>query len=166
MQIRLATKDDYSDIFQLFQDCAKAMITEGIHQWDEHYPRSEDLNRNINKEEVWVYLTNQVIAGTITLNLEESPAYKTINWTKSTFRVVHRLAVHPKFQRMGIAKNLMNFVEEHCLNIGIDAIRLDTYTKNNGNMRFYKNLNYKKIGFVYFRSIEAPFACFEKLLNQ
>ncbi|MBT4774881.1 MAG: GNAT family N-acetyltransferase [Crocinitomicaceae bacterium] len=165
MQIRLATTDDHPNIFQLFQDCAKAMIAEGIFQWDEHYPRMSDLTRNIDKGEVWVYLINQVIAGTITLNLEESPEYKAINWSYSTFRVVHRLAVHPKFQRMGIAKSLMNFVEEHCLNNGVESIRLDTYTKNNGNMTFYNNLNYDKIGFVYFRSIEAPFACYEKLLN-
>ena len=165
MQIRLATTDDCPDIFQLFQDCAKAMIAEGIFQWDEHYPRMNDLTRNIDKGEVWVYLINRVIAGTITLNLEERPEYKAINWSDSTFRVVHRLAVHPKFQRMGIAKSLMNFVEEHCLNNGVESIRLDTYTKNNGNMTFYNNLNYDKIGFVYFRSIDAPFACYEKLLT-
>lgn len=165
MSVRLAIKEDYQTIFELFQDCAQFMINKGINQWNEHYPRKVDINRNIANNEVWVFLIDAEIAGTITLNQEGSPEYDKINWSNSTFCVVHRLAVHPKFQRMGIAKTLMNFAETYCLNNGIDSIRLDTYTKNKGSMTLYKNLNFEKLGFVYFRAIEAPFACFEKLFH-
>ena len=55
--------------------------------------------------------------------------YKTVNWTEGAgeILVIHRLAVHPKFQGQSIAGKLMDFAEGHALNHNYAAIRLDAF---------------------------------------
>ena len=163
-QIRLAKEEDHDAIAQLFRRCSLAMRSEGIMQWSEDYPKPTELSNDISNNSLWIYLLNQSVAGTITINGIEHPEYKKVNWIHSNFQVVHRLAVHPEYQKQGIARELMQFAEEHCANSGYASIRLDAFTKNPVNINFYSKLNYDQVGMIYFKYHTEPFACFEKLL--
>ena len=79
-------------------------------------------------------------------------------------QVIHRLAVHPDFQRKGIARNLMDFAEAHAKNNSFTSIRLDAYTGNKRVLQFYENRGYIKRGEVKFKGRSLPFACMEKQL--
>jgi ribosomal protein S18 acetylase RimI-like enzyme len=79
--------------------------------------------------------------------------------------VIHRLAVHPQHQKLGYAKQLMNFAENLATEQGYTSIRLDSYTGNPRAIRFYENREYVKRGEVYFPGRVLVFYCFEKELK-
>jgi GNAT superfamily N-acetyltransferase len=160
-----ANKKQVSSLISLFKNCTAHMISQGIFQWDENYPNASEITANVNNSEVWVAMQGSEIVGTITLNQFESPEYKSIHWSNSSFIVVHRLAVASKHQGKGVARELMDFTENYCFINSIQSIRLDTYSVNNRNLKFYYNRGYEKIGEVYFRGISDPFDCFEKLFK-
>lgn len=164
MPIRLARISELDQLQSLFQRCAVHMIDNGIHQWDENYPVISNIENDILNRHVFNFYLDDLIAGTITINNQESPEYSSINWNYESYQVVHRLAVAPEFQGQGIARKLMDFAESRCRDQGYQSIRLDTFTANPRNMKFYQNRNYSLVGHVYFRSLTKPFACFEKQL--
>ena len=79
--------------------------------------------------------------------------------------VIHRLVVHPKHQRKGYAKTLMDFAEDYAQNNDYTSIRLDAYTQNKRVIRFYKSRGYSIRGNVYFSERTLPFHCMEKLIE-
>ena len=79
---------------------------------------------------------------------------------------IHRLAVHPDYQKKGIGKSLMTFAEEYAKINDFKSIRLDTFSKNIRNNKFYKSRNYNQLGNVFFpMQSEYPFHCYEKIID-
>jgi len=97
------------------------------------------------------------------------PEYVEINWsTNDSDRniVVHRLAVSPHHQGKGIARKIMDFAERWAAENNFDAIRLDTFSQNPRNQKFYKNRGYTELGSVYLSyKKEHPYFCYELLLE-
>ena len=93
--------------------------------------------------------------------------YQNVNWITSSEKnlYLHRLAIHPKFQKMGFAKQLMNFSFDYAQKNNFVSIRLDTFSGNPSNNIFYTKLGFKKLGEIYFRKqSDKPFYCFEKIM--
>ena len=79
---------------------------------------------------------------------------------------MHRLAVHPEQQGKGIARELMDFGEQLARKNNYLSVRLDTFSKNPRNNRFYTARDYKKVGEVFFKQKSPhPFYCYEKVLD-
>ncbi|MFY0758113.1 GNAT family N-acetyltransferase [Metabacillus dongyingensis] len=57
---------------------------------------------------------------------------------------IHRLIVHPKYFRKGIAKMLLDFIESHLE--GIETIIVSTGSKNTPAVNFYEKNGFSKIG--------------------
>ena len=94
--------------------------------------------------------------------------YKTVNWiTQDEYNLyIHRLAVHPIFQKRGIARKMMDFAEDFAKSNNYISIRLDTFSQNPRNNKFYKSRGYNKLDDVYFpKQSEFPFHCYEKLVD-
>ena len=79
--------------------------------------------------------------------------------------VVHRLAVLPNHQGKGLARKLMDFAENFAKEKNYDAIRLDTFSQNPRNQKFYSNRGYTNLGPVYLKyKKDHPYFCYELLL--
>ncbi len=161
--------EELDAILALTRACGKHMRENGIDQWDEHYPDRDSLKRDIETNTLFVYRENNEILGIIVLNETQDPEYADIHWsTSDTDRniVVHRLAVSPEHQGKGIARKIMDFAEEWAKENQYDAIRLDTFSQNPRNQRFYKNRGYTELGSVYLSyKKEHPYFCYELLLR-
>jgi ribosomal protein S18 acetylase RimI-like enzyme len=95
------------------------------------------------------------------------PEYREVRWltANSNNRYIHRLAVHPEFQGKGHARQLMLFAETMAKKAGVVSIRLDTFSQNQKNQRFYLQRGYKKLGDIYFPlQSKQPFHCYELVL--
>ena len=57
---------------------------------------------------------------------------------------IHRLIVHPKYFRKGIAKMLLDFIESNLE--GIETIIVSTGSKNTPAVNFYEKNGFSKIG--------------------
>jgi ribosomal protein S18 acetylase RimI-like enzyme len=78
---------------------------------------------------------------------------------------IHRLAVDPNFQKKGIGKSLMDFAEDYAKKNQFKTVRLDTFSQNKRNNKFYKSREYVKLGDVFFpMQSEYPFHCYEKII--
>lgn len=166
--IQKARLDDLNEIYALTKNCAAFMIKNHIFQWNENYPSKQILQNDIELEQIWKLEIEKIIIGIIVLTEIEDFEYKNVQWLTKNYRnlYVHRLAVHPNFQRRGYAQKLMDFAENYAINHNFKSIRLDTFSKNSRNMKFYAFRNYQKLEPIYFpKQSKFPFYCYEKVLN-
>ena len=143
---------DEEEIIAMTKLCAADLISKGISQWDENYPDLETIKSDIQRGELFKCVIDDVIVGIVVLNENQDPEYSELNWLtsdESRNLVIHRLAVHPKHQGKGIARKLMDFAEEKAKSDRYDSIRLDTFSQNKRNQKFYDNRGYQRTGEVY-----------------
>lgn len=167
-KIELAKINDLDRVKKITSDCALEMISRKVFQWDENYPNIEIFKKDIDNQNLYVYREKSIVLGCIMLSLSKDEVYDNVKWlTKDEKNLyVHRLAVDPKYQKKGIGKLLMDFAEEYGLKNGLKSVRLDTFSKNDRNNKFYRSRNYIQLDDVYFpNQSEFPFHCYEKILN-
>ena len=163
--IRKAKLTEIEQIIKITRACANKMTLEGIFQWNDHYPNKEAFQKDVNRDELYVLLSKNNIIGCIVISSEKDPEYSEIKWQKedSSHYYIHRLAIHPYFQKTGLARKLMDFAEELGRQNKIASIRLDTFSQNVRNQKFYEARDYKKLGNIFFpKQSEHPFYCYEK----
>ena len=168
IKIELAEINDINDIMKMIHNCANDLISKNIFQWNEKYPSRDIFLSDIEKKNLFILKNNSGIIGCIALSHEKDIEYNDVKWlTKDDKNLyVHRLAVDPKFQKKGIGKLLMDFAEDYARDNKFKSVRLDTFSKNERNNRFYKSRKYTKLDDVYFpNQSEFPFHCYEKILD-
>ena len=167
MDIRKAKTEDIEAVLSITKACAIDLISKGIYQWSEHYPNKKDFKNDI--ENCWLYVVendNEII-GCISISTHMDQEYQSVKWlSKSNKNIyIHRLAVDPKNQSKGYALQLMDFAENYGKQNNYESIRLDTFSKNLRNQRFYEQRGYIRLENVYFlNQSQDPFYCYELIL--
>lgn len=164
LKFQKGNKKDADRIYELFSMGIMEMTANGIHQWDEIYPNRNDIDEDLEKEELFVGMSGNEIAVAYVLNKECDEQYLTGKWLLDTedYIVIHRLCVHPNFQRKGIGKRTLQHIEETAKQQGIRAIRLDAFSQNPYALKMYEALGYTVVGEVNFR--KGKFFLMEKVL--
>ena len=165
--IRKALKTDIEPIIKITKACAKAMIANGIYQWNEHYPNRSAFINDIKRNELYVLEVKGEVKGCIVISTLMDQEYVPIKWlTKNKNNIyIHRLGIHPELQGKGYAQKLMTFAEEFAIEHNYSSIRLDTFSQNKRNQKFYELRGYNRLGDIYFpKQSEFPFHCYELVL--
>ncbi|CAL68311.1 GNAT family N-acetyltransferase [Christiangramia forsetii] len=165
--IKKANITNLPEVKKLTEACAKAMIKKDIFQWNEHYPSIEKLRNDILKEELYVLEKNKNILGIIVITKVRDEEYIPIKWLSETDNniYIHRLATHPDFWGQGFAQKLMDFAENYARKHHFESVRLDTFSQNKRNQKFYETRGYQRLGDIYFPKQSAhPFYCYELLI--
>lgn len=137
------------------------MDDQGIHQWDDVYPSKAILNADIENQHMYLIEVEGRVAGITVINEDQSPEYASVGWKHSgRALVVHRLTIHPDYQRRKLASCLMDFAEEMAATEKYDCVRLDAFTRNPAAFAMYERRGYRRAGIVRFR--KGDFFCFEK----
>ena len=168
IKIELATQNQLDRVKEIAEACAKNMIENNIFQWNDKYPSREIFKEDIKNKSLYVSKINHEVVGCIMLSSFKDDVYKSVNWiTPDEYNLyIHRLAVHPIFQKKGIARKMMDFAEDFAKSNNYISIRLDTFSQNPRNNKFYKSRGYNKLDDVYFpKQSEFPFHCYEKLVD-
>lgn len=162
--IEHAKISEIPEILRLTRSCAQAMIAKGIYQWNEHYPSKGAFENDIKQEELYVLKENNLIIGTIVISTFMDKEYIPITWLTPNENnyYIHRLSVHPEHQGKGYARQLMDYAEAFAKAKKATSIRLDTFSQNRRNQRFYETRGYQRLGNIYFpKQSEHPFYCYE-----
>ena len=162
--IRQAKILEIPDILTLTRACANHMIRDGINQWNEAYPSKEAFEKDYSRNELFILEVDGKITGTITITPDMDEEYSGVHWLTNNSKPVyiHRLAIRPEEQGKGYAQQLMGFAEDFAKENGYTSIRLDTFSKNLRNQKFYEQRGYQKLGDIYFpKQSEFPFHCYE-----
>ncbi|MFV8225402.1 GNAT family N-acetyltransferase, partial [Christiangramia aquimixticola] len=165
--IEKAKISDLPEIKSLTEACAAAMIKNNIFQWNEHYPSLEKLSEDVEKQELFKLSEGTEIRGIIVITPVKDEEYEPIDWiSKSENNIyIHRLATHPEYWGHGYAQKLMSFAEDFARQNKYESVRLDTFSQNPRNQKFYEKRGYKRLGNIYFpRQSAHPFYCYELLL--
>lgn len=162
--IRIATLNDIDSIINVTKACAIFMISKNIFQWNEHYPTKAAFKNDVLRNELYVLEIENTIIGCIVISTFMDSEYIPIKWmTPNENNIyIHRLAIHPEHQGMGFAKQLMDFSETYARSNNYSSMRLDTFSQNKRNQKFYEIRGYQKLGAIYFpKQSEHPFYCYE-----
>ena len=165
--IRKAVSSDIPSIMKLVRACATHMIAKNIFQWNEFYPNPDAFENDIQREELYVLENEKSLIGCIVISTQKDAEYEEIKWlTSDTTNVyIHRLAVHPDHQSKGHARAMMDFAEEKAREMKAISVRLDTFSQNLRNQKFYESRGYSRLGNIYFpQQSEHPFYCYELIL--
>jgi len=162
-----ATIEDIDTLLKITSACAIHMETQNIFQWNSHYPNAKAFEDDIKRKELFIYKIKGEVIGCISISTLMDTVYKPVRWlTPSGNNIyIHRLAVHPEYQGKGIARKLMDFAEEKSRVEKRTSVRLDTFSKNHRNQRFYEQRGYEKLENIFFpKQSEHPFYCYELIL--
>jgi len=165
--IRKGNLKDIDAIMAMTKACAKAMIANDIYQWNEHYPNPNAFINDVKRDELYVLIIDKLLIGTIVISTFMDEEYIPIKWLTQNEKniYIHRLAIHPNFQGSGYAQQLMDFAEKYAIENHYSSIRLDTFSQNKRNQKFYELRGYKRLGDIYFpKQSEFPFHCYELVL--
>ena len=165
--IRKATILDIDPILEITKSCATHMINEGIHQWNQFYPNKKAFSNDVDRDELFVLEAHKTILGCIVISTLMDDEYEPVIWqTPNNNNIyIHRVAINPSSQGKGYAQKLMSFAERYAIDNNYTSIRLDTFSQNKRNQKFYELRGYKKLGDIYFpNQSEYPFYCYELVL--
>jgi len=166
MRIAQGTHHDLPAIMALIKAVVTHMNSIGIDQWHEGYPNKKVIGEDLDSQTLFTGWINDRLMAVNVINEVYDKEYDVLDWLtprgKSLY--VHRLAVHPDFQKKGYARMFMDYAEEKAKKEGFLSVRLDTYTGNPRNVKFYSNRGYQPIGEVSLPYRPEPFVCFEKLV--
>jgi ribosomal protein S18 acetylase RimI-like enzyme len=166
--IRRAKLSEIGEIVSITQACGAKMASEGIFQWYDFYPNKAIFEEDISREELFVLIIDEKIVGCVVISSVKDTVYNEVTWLAEDGRnfYIHRLAIHPEFQNRGYAKKLMDFAEALALQKNVDSIRLDTFSQNLRNQKFYEARGYIRLGDIFFPDqSEHPFYCYELIIN-
>jgi len=165
--IRHAKISEIPHILTLTRACAEHMKKMGIYQWNEQYPSKKAFEEDIERGELYILEEAGGLLGTIVISTLMDNEYRPIDWLTPNGKniYIHRLAVHPDFQGKGFAQKLMTFAEDFAISNNFVSVRLDTFSQNKRNQKFYEARGYTKLGDIYFpKQSEHPFHCYELVL--
>ena len=151
----------------MYKSCVTGMLKNGIDQWDETYPNSEIISKDLNDGTYYVAEMDGTIIGGVNIDKNQDDTYLSLDWEdkSDSFLVVHRLGVKEEFWNKKIGKYLMLFTENLVIEKGLKSIRLDTYSGNPKAMEFYRRLGYTELGTIDLKPEKDKYYCFEKIIK-
>lgn len=172
-KIRLANKEDISQIMMCINDAKELLKNSGSSQWQgaNGYPNEIDIEEDIANQCLYVCTENGDIAGVVAL-LGEEEEYKEPygKWLVDTTRylTIHRLSVRSEFRGKGIAKTLFQFAENYTKEHDLLSIRVDTHEKNIIMQNLVQRMGYHFCGYVIYQRIdcEPKRLIYEKLIKK
>mgnify|MGYP001041463899 CR=1 FL=1 len=172
MLIRPAVLNDYPNALSVLKATVTQMHQNNLFNWTLKYPSAHQLKNDIIQGTLFIALLQGQCAAIMTLDERQSIEYETVSWlSKATavgFKclVLHRLAVNPLFNRQGVGRKMLVFMENYARKNQYTTIRFDVYEKSKGAINLYEQQQYTRVGAVLFlhKGNNDAYYCYEKLL--
>ena len=107
------------------------------------------------QENGWLYVMEDEageICASMILNHEQPACYQEAAWSvpaaPAKVLVLHTLCVDPSCAGRGLGKEMVRFLLEHAREIGMHAIRLDTWKGNAPARSLYEGLGFRLAGYA------------------
>jgi predicted metal-dependent hydrolase/GNAT superfamily N-acetyltransferase len=150
LRFRKGAEGDLERIMELVADAQNWFRGQGVDQWQDGYPTRELILSDILGGQNYIVEYNGVAVATAVISFEGEPTYAEIKgkgWlNEKPYAVVHRIAVADECRRKGIAKEILHFAEEKCVERGVSDIRIDTHRDNRAMRSLLKKMGYTHCG--------------------
>jgi ribosomal protein S18 acetylase RimI-like enzyme len=161
MKIECADVDDANGVMQVITLCKNDMLARGIDQWDDAYPAIGIVREDVRRRSLFIVRREGRCVASVCLNDEQPEVYRTVAWRclRGRALVVHRLCVHPGWQRRGLGRGLMTFAETVAKERAYSCVRLEAYSGCSTVLALYDGLAYQRVGEVRFPGRRLAFVC-------
>jgi len=164
MEIIQAKPTDLIEILYLLRVCIHDMNTKGMKHWNSAVPDSDAIQSDLIGGTVFLVKDKGVCKGMVTLNEHEPEDYKEMQFNSGKHKPLYlqNMAVHPRWQGMGIAKLMVEFAQQLAKNKGFDCIRLDVFKPSANARQLYEKQNFREVASFHSAYQKIPFVCYEK----
>lgn len=162
---RKAVTSEIPAIWEILKQAIARRKEDGSEQWQDGYPNPEVVKKDINSGHGFVLTEGDSIVGYSAVLINDEPEYANLKgeWlSNNDFVVFHRIAISENHLGKGLAKKIMEHIEEFAINNNIYSIKADTNFDNIAMLKIFEKLGYSYCGKVYFRGGERK--AFEKML--
>lgn len=151
--LRKAQQTDINSIMQIINQAKQRMKNAGSPQWQDGHPTQEMINQDIQRQNGWVLMIGDQIAGYSVLQFTPEPTYKVIKdgqWTNNNqpYATIHRVAISDHYHGQHLSKFLFSNLITIGIAHGITNFRLDTHRVNLPMQRLAKSCGFKHCGTV------------------
>ncbi len=141
-EIRLLDQSSsLDDLTSLVHRAYRQLADLGFKYWATHQT-VEDTKKRISRGDCYIKFVDGKIVATVVLNdpnkISGHPWYSRENVTSFS-----QFAVDPEFQRRGIGSELMDFIEQKAIDLGVDEISCDTAEGASHLIKMYSNRGYR-----------------------
>lgn len=166
MDIIQAKPTDLIEILYLLKVCILDMNAKGLKHWNSSYPGDESINKDLLNGSIYLIKDKGVCKGMVTLNDQQPEEYRELIFDSGKQKPLYlkNMAVHPRWQGMGIAKQLIEFSQQFAKEKGFDCIRLDVFQPSDNARQLYQKQQFKEITSFHAAYQQIPFVCYEKTL--
>ncbi|MBP3551382.1 MAG: GNAT family N-acetyltransferase [Alistipes sp.] len=168
LRFRKGSAEDLGAVMGLVADAQKWFAGQNIDQWQDGYPTQDIILSDISYNNNYIVELNGVISATFVASFDGEPTYFEIKgkgWlNENPYAVVHRIAVADKCRRKGIAKEILHYAEELCVERGVKDIRIDTHRDNVAMRSLLKKMGYAHCGRITLTS-GAFREAYHKIIN-
>ena len=159
MEIRKAKIEEAEEILKIY----KSLIGYEGCLWDEYYPNIEIVNNDIKNETLYVALIDDEIVGAAQSGIDEELFnMEFFTKEKKNPRDLSRVAVKKEYQKQGIARKIIAYIEDELRKDGVDYMYLTVGKTNIKAYNLYKSIGYETKGEIVKFDIE--WYCQEKKL--
>ncbi|MBF4473722.1 GNAT family N-acetyltransferase [Flavobacterium sp. HJJ] len=162
---RKATASEIPEVWEILQQAIVRRKKDGSEQWQDGYPNLQSVQNDVEKGQGFVLTEGETITGYSAVLINDEPEYAKIigKWlTNDDFVVFHRVAISENHLGKGLAKKMLEYIEDFALSNNIYSVKADTNFDNTAMLKIFEKSGYKYCGKVYFRGGERK--AFEKTL--
>ncbi|MFP4024431.1 MAG: GNAT family N-acetyltransferase [Thiohalospira sp.] len=165
MHIKKAIPENLIEILYLLRQCIEDFNKNNIYQWNISYPDNFRLMQEIEKESLYLMINKGVPVGTITFDENQDDVFNHVDWknNEGKFIVIHRIAVFPTWQKKGVGRKLIEFVEKYAQENNYKSVRLDISSSNQKLIELYEKIGFTQTGDILYPKQKVPFRCLEKV---
>ncbi len=148
-EIKNAMPQEYELVRSFYHSLIDALVgSEYGAGWEKDiYPSPEFLKESIDKQELYIVLEDDQIAGAMVVNHEWNEGYDQYEWPTVCKReevvVIHALGVHGAFTGKGYGRKMVEYTIRKAEKEGLKAIRLDVLKGNLPAEKLYTGLGFK-----------------------
>jgi hypothetical protein len=123
MKLVQANLDHFDEVAAMIERVKEALVAQGILQWNEHYPSRAFIREAITDGNLYVFIDDENIIGSVVLDEWQSPEWDAINWlsAESSVLVIHALTVEPRLQGGAMAQPCYAPVSSWLAKMAMDA---------------------------------------------
>lgn len=165
LTIRTVRPDELDAVWGLVQRAAQRMREQGNPQWDADYPHPSHFAEGIAAGDLFAVCgAEDNILGVAILNTWYEPCYDELTgWTQAPPALaIHKMAVDPAAQRMGVGSALFSHALSMAREAGLRSVRIDTYTLNTPMRSLIVKFGFRPVGEVFFPNRPLPYIVYEK----
>lgn len=152
--IKRATRAALPEIMAIITNAKALLKADGSPQWQDGYPDTATLTRDIMAQQCWLLMVDDQIAGTATMITADDPNYHEIfggQWQNTTdpYATIHRIAIGQGFAGQHLSHFFFSNLISAAYQAGVRNFRIDTHDLNKRMQAIATGFGYEYRGKIY-----------------